>query len=228
MRFLLLLFIALSLNAETTSRVSPADLEKMTNTELCCDAISQPGATISTSNGSLKNSGEISLPSVALAANPGITLSNCTTPWGATVLYGNSVTAYGVATSATASGCVSETRTCGPAGLSGGYTNQNCRYNALAAFEQRIGGCSATLVGPQTIGSAPYQTFLNADGSVTSNNTILFKTYGSYYELCGAAYNPLTTGCGSGAASNCVSFKYTGLGLCSSGGTLSGTSCILQ
>lgn len=54
---------------------------------------------------------------------------SCTTPWGANVADGNSVTAYAsdsVVCNASGDGCTSETRHCANGVLSGSYTRQDC------------------------------------------------------------------------------------------------------
>jgi len=62
---------------------------------------------------------------------------NCTTPWGATVADGGSVTAYLAQTSTTA--CTSETRICSSGALSGTYQYESCTVTPVT--------CNTTVTG---------------------------------------------------------------------------------
>jgi hypothetical protein len=73
------------------------------------------------------NGDSVGAPNVVLAENTsfcGAVSSDCSTPWGSTVLDTASVTAYLAPSDTTA--CVSETRTCTAGTLSGSYTYETC------------------------------------------------------------------------------------------------------
>ena len=58
---------------------------------------------------------------------------SCTTPWGATVAHGGSVTAHAAATVPFGQTCQSQTRTCNNGSLSGSYTNRSCSAGTAAS-----------------------------------------------------------------------------------------------
>jgi hypothetical protein len=63
---------------------------------------------------------------------------DCTTPWGATVTNGNSVTAYQLATVSSGSTCTSENRVCTNGILSGSYTNQSCAVDTTRTISVTV------------------------------------------------------------------------------------------
>lgn len=57
---------------------------------------------------------------------------NCTTPWGSTVLHGNSVQAFATATVPYGTTCNSQVRTCNDGTLSGSFANASCTVDPAA------------------------------------------------------------------------------------------------
>lgn len=86
------------------------------NSDTLVYTANQPGTTGITVTDQNGNSSSISIAQTQPPAN-------CTTPWGASVAHGNSVTAY---KSSSASTCTSQTRTCDNGTLSGSYAYQSC------------------------------------------------------------------------------------------------------
>ena len=92
--------------------------------------------------------------------------ASCTAPWGATILDGQSVTAYQAASVPAGQQCVSETRACSNGMLSGSYHYQSCSDKSQAKFSmgdrikatanlniRATPSTSGTLLGSRPLGS---------------------------------------------------------------------------
>ena len=90
----------------------------------------------------------------------------CTTPWGATIANGASVTAYKTLTTAYGTVCTSETRTCTNGVLSGSFTFQTCTVNPPQTCTLPWGG---TLADGQSV--TAYKEATTAYGTVCTSET---------------------------------------------------------
>jgi hypothetical protein len=118
---------------------------------------------------------------------------SCTTPWGATLSEGQSVTAFQAASVACQSTCQSQTRTCSGGVLSGTYSEPSCSVAACPVNQFRIDP-GATL---------DYMVLVQVTSPVTiggSSGMNYEQTWNNLHQIC-QAYNlsaPTTSG-GSGA-----------------------------
>lgn len=122
------------------------------------------------SNGSLSGSYTYQSCSILAAAN-------CSSPWGTTVLNGDSITAYLSSSVVSPSTCTSENRACTNGTLSGTYTNQNCTVT--------VSTCSTTVTGKAN--NKDDIITLSVNGSPTTCSVASSKNY-----TCPAVTSALT------------------------------------